>query len=85
MNKNTSVRSAAAKKAAKTVARRRAFINRFGQESFNAVVAIVNGRYTGFNKNSLAAYKANLTRGTYSDFISKSAQGYRDTMALARL
>lgn len=87
MNKNS--RSQAARKAARTVRNRREFVNRFGERALNALVTIMRGtNVTSTSKvRSLAAYKANLTRGTYSDFVKVDVVGaiVSDSIGLSRL
>ena len=71
MNKNS------VKKGQKTKSVRAAFVATFSQDTLQALRSIVNGR-DGLNdtqRRSFAAYKANLTRGTYRKFIRTNKKG----------
>jgi hypothetical protein len=70
-------RKNAARKAARTARNRRAFVAQFGDATLHALRKIVNGRpaLTNSEARTLAAYKANLTRGTYSPFVSVNKDG----------
>lgn len=77
-----------AQKAARTRAARRAFIERFGVSTFEALTAICHGRTASFTSTaSMAAYRANLTRGAYSEFVTVNKNGKvtRDRLALSNL
>lgn len=73
----TNTRSNAAVKANQTRSVRRQFINTYGQTTFDALVTIAktsHGRKVPtkvgqVSNTSLAAYRANLTRGAYSDYV----------------
>ncbi len=68
----------AAHKAAATKRIRKAFVERFSGRSFDALRKILGARNTKqlhFTTGSLAAFKANLTRGAYGQFISVNATG----------
>jgi hypothetical protein len=73
----TNTRSNAAVKANQTRNVRRQFINTYGQTTFDALVRIAkqtHGRkvpsgLVQVSNTSLAAYRANLTRGAYGDFV----------------
>lgn len=78
MTKNT--RKQAAQKAVKTKQVRRAFVEQFGQDTFDSLRDIVNGvdtnpRISRSTRRSFAAYKANLTRGTYRKWIRTNRHG----------
>jgi trans-aconitate methyltransferase len=48
------------------------FLKRYGQETYDVVRDLVKGQTRVVDwipTSSLAAYKANLTRGTYDDFL----------------
>ena len=67
-----------AKKAVATVRARRLLKQVYGDTTFWVVRDLVEGRadevimdWNGLTRASLAAYKANLTRGTYADLLSK--------------
>jgi len=86
MSKNS--RSSAARKANQTRAVRSEFIAEFGHETFNALVRLAKGTRKGrpqrraigsdISPTSLAAYKANLTRGTYSAYVLVNPDGTWD-------
>jgi hypothetical protein len=86
---NPTVRSLAAKKAAQTVKNRKQFIDLYGEATFQALLTIVKNRLvvTAAKKRSLAAYKANLSRGTYSEYISFHKNGTinKDKLGLSRM
>jgi len=67
----------AARKAARTAKVRRDFVSRFGRETLEALATIAQGRnvVTTLGRRSMAAYKANLTRGAYSDFVTVDSKG----------
>lgn len=78
-------RSCTAKKAAVTRERRNAFIKKYGDKVFSAVWGHVSGipddelvDLCEISRRSLAAIKANLTRGVYDRFIVTRADGTRD-------
>lgn len=87
MKKNN--RKTAAKKAANTVRVRREFVEQFGDRTLVALSAIAKNTVIHGDawRRSLAAYKANLTRGTYSAFVSTDSAGSitRDRLGLARM
>lgn len=67
-----------AHKAAATKRTRKEFIERFGARTFDALRKILGARNTDllhFTPGSLAAFKANLTRGAYNQFVSVNATG----------
>jgi hypothetical protein len=79
-------RSVAARKANATRAVRREFIEEFGQRAFDALVRIAkqtHGRkvprgLSRISPTSQAAYHANLTRGTYGEFVVVNPDGTWD-------
>lgn len=62
---------------------REKFIEQFGRPTFNAVVTIaktqagrkVPKKVSGISPRSLAAYRANLTRGAYKPFVTATKSG----------
>lgn len=66
---------------------RKNFVETFSSETLTALRTIVKNRNVTSprQKRSLAAYKANLTRGTYSKFIrvSKTGQVVKDLLQIA--
>ena len=88
-NQRFSKARAAARKAARTAKVRREFVQRFGTETLNALAHIVQGRptITTVGRRSMAAYKANLTRGVYSDFVTVDTNGNvkTDVLGLNRI
>lgn len=82
-------RSEASKKAAETVRNRKEFIERYGEATFQALVTIVKNRLvvTESKKRSIAAYKANLTRGAYKQYVSFNKNGKlsKDKLGLSRM
>lgn len=67
------------------------FVERFGQPALNAMVTIVKtqagrkvpSRIGTITPSSLAAYRANLTRGTYKGFVTvNKSQKINDRMDL---
>ena len=83
------MRETPARKAARVRAIRQQFVDRFGKKTLTALVQIVNGFTTKSPsvRRSLAAYKANLTRGVYSDFVRTGKHGsvVADKLGLTRL
>jgi hypothetical protein len=79
---------AAARKAVRTIRVRREFVQRFSEDTLTALRVIVKKRValSAERKRSLAAYKANLTRGTYDDFVSVNQSGVitKDRLGLTR-
>ncbi len=73
MTKNTK----AANKSARTMKNRRAFVARFSQRTFAVLRAIArNDEPTSTSgRREFAAFKANLTRGTYSAFVRTNKAG----------
>ncbi len=69
----------AAKKAARTARSRREFNTRFGTRT-GVALRVITGvasptEELAFSTRELAAFKANLTRGVYSDFVRVNASG----------
>ncbi len=72
-------RRRAALKAARTLRSRREFEDRFGIRT-GIALRVITGVSTpneelNFSRQQLAAYKANLTRGAYSDFVRVNTSG----------
>ena len=82
-------RRAVALKAARTARTRREFVEQFGEAALRALSAIAKNTLvlSDSRRRSLAAYKANLTRGTYSTFVSVGNSGSitRDRLGLTRM
>lgn len=64
-------------KAARTARARREFRNRYGNDTYNVVRWLVKGKTsgevatrTGVSVGSVAAIRANLTRGTYDEVLT---------------
>lgn len=87
MAKNT--RRSAALKAVRTMKVRREFVEKFSEDTLHALANIAKNvePLSSWQKRSLAAYKANLTRGTYSEFVSVGNSGSitRDRLGLTRM
>ena len=69
-------RSEAARKAAATRKARKYMVDSYGEQTAQVLQMIVQGYdsseisdYTGTRKSTVAAYKANVTRGTYGDSL----------------
>ena len=59
-----------AQKAAQTRKYRKAFRTKFGDNAFEAVSCILKGQDNlSFSHASMAAYRANITRGTYDGYL----------------
>ena len=88
MNKQNK-RVQAAKKAARTMANRKQFVEQYSEHTLFALVDILKNHpaVTVKYARSLAAVKANLTRGTYSKFVRTNKAGViiSDKIGLARL
>lgn len=85
---SNSNRSKAAKKAAATMRNRREFVKKFSSNTLYDLVDILNNvkPWLTSQVRSLAAVKANLTRGTYSKFVTvKNGRIVKDTIGLRRL
>lgn len=82
-------RRAAALKAVRTARTRREFVEQFGEAALRALSTIAKNTVvlSDSRRRSLAAYKANLTRGTYNAFVSVGASGSitRDRLGLTRM
>lgn len=89
MAKKTSTRSNAAKKAWVTMRNRQAFIQKYGETTYRVLAGLRQGNGTAFvdvTPGSVAAYKANLTRGAYSDYVTVDNHGnWRDKLSLHRV
>ena len=64
-----------ARRAARTLKTRKEFVSRFSESSLTALRDLLRGRSFDFSPQSMAAYRANLTRGVYDDFIRVTKNG----------
>lgn len=65
-----------AQKAARTRQARKQFTERFGSQSLVVLSNLLRNKEVSFlDSRSLAAYKANLTRGTYGEFVRVTSTG----------
>lgn len=82
-------RSKSARKAVVTNQTRKTFVERFSRETLEALARIVKGRVATSTSavRRQAAFKANLTRGTYRPFVTVRKDGSisRDVLGLSKM
>lgn len=76
MTSTKSNRTRAARRAARVRKARDTFFSQYGWTTYDVVQGVVTGKTVSLvNARRLAAYKANLTRGTYLPFVSATGSG----------